>query len=183
MPDLTACLGAPHEPNTGSLCQSLLFLLVIAVPPRFRCVVGVCALVAVGHLIYTVSGICQTALEWLHWFWEEYRNQIRPEQNLLFGEESFANFKRIKFRQCVMFYWAVVKYFRERFPVHKALPKHWLTFCFVDHYNFSFCKPGSNCPADFLHREQENKVCTEPWTLWEVQEISENAKSDSDQHF
>lgn len=63
-----------------------------------------------------------------------------------------------------MFYWTVAKYFGERFPVHRILPKH-LTLRFVGHYNFSLCKPSSNCSVDALHQEQEDKVCTEELDL------------------
>lgn len=64
-----------------------------------------------------------------------------------------------------MFYWAVVKYFGERFPVHKTLTKCRLTLCFVRRYHFSLCKPSSNCSADYLHQEQEDEVCTEELNL------------------
>lgn len=32
-------------------------------------------------------------------------------------------------------------------------------------------------------KNKKIKFVLKSWTLWEVQEISENAKSDSDQHF
>lgn len=64
-----------------------------------------------------------------------------------------------------MFYWTVVKYFGERFPVHKTLPKRQLSLGFARRYCFSVYKPSSNCSADYLHHEQEDKVCTEELNL------------------